>query len=59
MQHERSLMFGQSYNCPRLSEFIYDAKRFALYNRPAIEQAPLQIYCSALIFEPVMSVVRK
>jgi len=52
-------MFGQPYDCPRLLEFVYDAKRFALYNRPAIEQAPLQIYCSALVFVPVMSVVRK
>jgi len=34
-------------------------KRFALYNRPAIEQAPLQVYCSALIFAPAMSIVRK
>jgi WD domain, G-beta repeat len=59
MQHERSLMFGQPYNCPRLLEFVHDAKRFALYNRPAIEQAPLQTYCSALVFAPVMSVVRK
>src|SRR5277367_2005090 len=34
-------------------------KRFALYNRPAFEQAPLQIYCSGLIFAPTMSIVRK
>src|SRR5271154_5751324 len=34
-------------------------KRFALYNRSAIERAPLQIYCSALAFTPVMSIVRK
>ncbi|PMD28804.1 HET-domain-containing protein [Hyaloscypha variabilis F] len=47
------------YECPRLSEFVHDTKRFVLYNRPAIEQAPLQTYCSALIFAPVISVVRK
>jgi hypothetical protein len=39
--------------------FIHDVKRFVLYNRAAIEQAPLQVYSSALIFSPVMSIVRK
>src|SRR5579862_1147861 len=39
--------------------FTHDMKRFALYIRPAIEQAPLQIYCSGLIFVPTMSIVRK
>src|SRR2546421_13123241 len=34
-------------------------KRFALYGRPAIEKAPLQAYCSALIFAPAKSIVRK
>jgi len=34
-------------------------KRFALYGRPAIEQAPLQTYYSALIFAPAKSIVRK
>jgi WD40 repeat protein len=34
-------------------------KRFALHNRSAIEQAPLQIYCSALAFTPMLSIVRK
>ncbi|KAF2175910.1 WD40 repeat-like protein [Zopfia rhizophila CBS 207.26] len=34
-------------------------KRFALYGRSAIEQAPLQVYCSALIFAPTMSIIRK
>jgi WD40 repeat protein len=33
-------------------------KRFVLYNRPVIEQAPLQTYCSALVFAPAMSIVR-
>ena len=39
--------------------FIHDINRFALYNRVAIEQAPLQVYCSALFFIPVMSIVRR
>ncbi|OBT39271.1 hypothetical protein VE00_10181 [Pseudogymnoascus sp. WSF 3629] len=44
---------------PNLHEFIHDAKRFALYNRPVIEQAPLQLYCSALVFAPEKSIVRR
>ena len=34
-------------------------KRFAQHNRLAIEKAPLQTYSSALIFTPVMSIVRR
>ena len=34
-------------------------KRFALYSRSAIEQAPLQVYCSALVFAPSGSIVKK
>ncbi|KAH9204386.1 hypothetical protein DL95DRAFT_471533, partial [Leptodontidium sp. 2 PMI_412] len=44
---------------PNLHTFIYDAKRFALYNRSVIEQTPLQLYCSALIFAPEKSIVRE
>ncbi|KAH8598455.1 putative WD-repeat protein [Bisporella sp. PMI_857] len=43
---------------PNLHAFIHDAKRFALYNRLVIEQAPLQLYCSALVFAPEKSIVR-
>jgi len=41
-----------------LHAFIYDIKRVTLYNRSTIVKAPLQIYCSALIFAPEMSIVR-
>jgi predicted NACHT family NTPase len=34
-------------------------KRFTFYGRSAIERAPLQTYCSALIFAPMKSIVRK
>jgi WD40 repeat protein len=34
-------------------------KRFALYGRAAIEQAPLQVYCSTLMFTPRNSVVKR
>ncbi|KAH9203237.1 hypothetical protein DL95DRAFT_529729 [Leptodontidium sp. 2 PMI_412] len=44
---------------PNLHAFIYDTRRFAVYNRSAIEQAPLQLYCSALIFAPERSIVRR
>ncbi|KAH9203299.1 vegetative incompatibility protein HET-E-1 [Leptodontidium sp. 2 PMI_412] len=44
---------------PGWSGFIYDTKRFVLFNRSAIEQAPLQLYCSALVFAPGHSIVRK
>ncbi|SLM39233.1 WD40/YVTN repeat-like-containing domain, partial [Lasallia pustulata] len=46
-------------NCPSLYGFIHDLKRFALHNRVGIEQAPLQVYHSALFFTPVMSIVRR
>ncbi|KAA6410460.1 MAG: hypothetical protein FRX48_05882 [Lasallia pustulata] len=46
-------------NCPSLYGFIHDLKRFALYNRVGIQQAPLQVYHSALFFTPVMSIVRR
>src|SRR5277367_91058 len=42
----------------RLYSFIHDAKRFLLYNRSIIEEAPLQIYWSALIFAPQRSLIR-
>ncbi|KAJ8058450.1 hypothetical protein OCU04_012638 [Sclerotinia nivalis] len=42
-----------------LYTLIYDAKRFVLHNRIGIEQAPLQIYCSALFFAPENSIIRK
>src|SRR5271156_7235171 len=42
----------------RLYSFIHDAKRFLLYNRSIIEEAPLQIYWSALFFAPQQSLIR-
>jgi WD40 repeat protein len=44
--------------CSDLQAFIHDTKRFALYSRAGIEHAPLQTYCSALIFAPTTSIVR-
>ncbi|PVH67321.1 NACHT-domain-containing protein, partial [Cadophora sp. DSE1049] len=44
---------------PDLHDFIHDARRFAVSNRSIIEQAPLQVYCSALVFAPEKSIVRE
>ncbi|EZG05699.1 hypothetical protein H106_04721 [Trichophyton rubrum CBS 735.88] len=44
---------------PQLYAFVEDAKRFICYNRAIIEQAPLQVYCSALVFAPEQSLLRK
>ncbi|OCL01502.1 hypothetical protein AOQ84DRAFT_434833 [Glonium stellatum] len=41
-----------------LFDFLRDAKRFILKNRSIIEEAPLQLYSSALIFTPEKSIVR-
>jgi WD40 repeat protein len=53
------LIYTKANKSPNLYAFIHDAWRFALYNRFVIEQAPLQLYYSALIFAPEKSIVRK
>jgi WD40 repeat protein len=52
-------MFTKADKSPILYAFVYDASRFALYNRSVIEQTPLQLYCSALVFAPEKSIVRR
>ncbi|UKZ54884.1 hypothetical protein TrVGV298_008698 [Trichoderma virens] len=42
-----------------LGELIRDAKRFAYYHSRIIEEAPLQLYCSALLFSPEQSLIRQ
>ncbi|KAJ0415099.1 hypothetical protein BJY00DRAFT_268555 [Aspergillus carlsbadensis] len=44
---------------PSLHAFINDAKQFVLYSRVIIEEAPLQVYGSALVFAPQESLVRR
>jgi len=39
--------------------FVHDAIRVFRQCRTAVEEAPLQVYCSALIFSPEESVVRQ
>jgi len=41
-----------------LQALVHDARRFILNSGSIIEEAPLQIYCSALIFSPKASIVR-
>ncbi|KAA6413113.1 MAG: hypothetical protein FRX48_02857 [Lasallia pustulata] len=50
---------ASAVNCLSSYGFIHDLKRFALHNRVGIEQAPLQVYHSALFFTPVTSIVRR
>jgi len=45
--------------CSNLRDLIHDATRFILAFRSIIEEAPLQIYCAALVFSPNKSIVRK
>ncbi|KAF2627243.1 vegetative incompatibility protein HET-E-1 [Macroventuria anomochaeta] len=39
--------------------FLHDAKRFVLRFQSVLADAPLQIYCSALVFAPERSVIRQ
>ncbi|OGE57195.1 hypothetical protein PENARI_c002G03634 [Penicillium arizonense] len=39
--------------------FLHDAKRFILKNVQIVDQAPLQVYCAALIFAPETSIIRR
>src|SRR4051812_33480143 len=50
---------NQFDDSPNLHDFIHDARRFAVSNRSIIEHAPLQAYCSALVFAPEKSIVRE
>ncbi|KAL9078305.1 MAG: hypothetical protein Q9157_002768 [Trypethelium eluteriae] len=43
----------------QLEAMVYDANRFVLLNRGMIEQYPLQVYYSALVFAPAKSIVRQ
>jgi hypothetical protein len=38
---------------------IYDTKRFILRYKSIIEKAPLQLYCSTLVFSPKKSEIRR
>jgi WD40 repeat protein len=42
-----------------VSGFLQDAKRFVLRFQSVLTDAPLQIYCSALVFAPERSLIRQ
>ena len=42
-----------------ISSFLHDAERFTLRFRSTLEDTPLQVYSSALLFAPEMSIIRK
>ncbi|CAI7597639.1 unnamed protein product [Penicillium pancosmium] len=48
-----------SDNHSTISKFLYDAKRFVLKNRQIAHEAPLQLYCSGLVFTPQKSIIRR
>ncbi|PWY83871.1 WD40 repeat-like protein [Aspergillus sclerotioniger CBS 115572] len=49
----------KSQNESEITTFLYDAKRFLLANIRIAEQAPLQLYSSALVFAPNRSIIRR
>jgi WD40 domain-containing protein len=44
---------------PPLHLILYDANRFLLSHSSIIEEAPLQVYCSAILFSPKTSITRR
>ncbi len=42
-----------------MSAIVADAKRFVFFNRHMIEEAPLQVYLSAIVFAPSGSMMRQ
>ncbi|KAI1158193.1 putative WD-repeat protein [Nemania serpens] len=48
-----------SPNTVSLRQTVYDAMRFLLSNSSIIEEAPLQTYCSAMLFSPEQSIIRR
>ncbi|KAJ5930705.1 hypothetical protein N7466_006198 [Penicillium verhagenii] len=44
---------------PAILRFLYDARRFTLQNAYIASIAPLQLYCSGLVFAPGQSVIKR
>ena len=49
----------QQAQIPLWKDFVHDAVRILRQFRPAVEVAPLQVYCTTLIFSPETSLVRQ
>ncbi|KAF2811756.1 uncharacterized protein BDZ99DRAFT_487370 [Mytilinidion resinicola] len=43
----------------QLTRLVYDARRFVMYHKRAIESYPLQTYASALLFSPTGSLIKR
>ncbi|KAI9868485.1 MAG: hypothetical protein M1813_005929 [Trichoglossum hirsutum] len=69
---EAMSLIGEAYKCIHIinklqaltnsdtvSKFLHDAERFTLRFRSILEDAPLQVYSSALIFAPETAIIRK
>ncbi|KAJ4329679.1 hypothetical protein N0V87_010661, partial [Didymella glomerata] len=56
---DQTIVTAQDKDSTQLHAFVHDMKRFALYGRAAVEQAPLQVYYSTLMFTPTNSVVKQ
>jgi len=50
-------MVGELATCPKLHDLLGEAKHLSIRFHPIIESAPLQIYCSALLFHPANSII--
>ncbi|KAF4345634.1 vegetatible incompatibility het-E-1 [Fusarium beomiforme] len=57
IQKLQKLALGTSYH--EVTHFLRDVNRFILYFKSAIEEFPLQIYTSGLIFSPRKSLARQ
>ncbi|KAJ5160560.1 uncharacterized protein N7482_007564 [Penicillium canariense] len=48
----------QKHRFPDLYAFLNDAEKFMLWSRDVVEEAPLQLYISALAFAPRKSIIK-
>ncbi|KAK5651076.1 hypothetical protein OQA88_13708 [Cercophora sp. LCS_1] len=51
-------IFQQRAITSQLPDLVYDMRRFVLYCRWLVENHPLQVYASALVFSPARSITR-
>ncbi|KAF5262990.1 hypothetical protein FOXYS1_6264 [Fusarium oxysporum] len=49
----------EKYSCEDLSDLVKDALRFIRTHFSIIDEAPLQVYLSAIVFSPTNSIVRR
>ncbi|KAF2178665.1 platelet-activating factor acetylhydrolase IB subunit alpha, partial [Zopfia rhizophila CBS 207.26] len=57
---EAMSLIGETYKCIHITNNLQAlTERFIFRFRPILEDAPLQVYSSALIFAPEMSIIRK